>query len=133
MNAKQIRSSDLQQPQQELEAWRKMRQPGEGIPEPLWASVTALARVHGVSPVSQALRVDYYALKRRVLGSEPVRKPQRKRAAFVELPVVSPAAASSGCVVELAQNGARRMTIRWAGSAGSDLLALAEAFWRRES
>jgi hypothetical protein len=133
MNSKKIPSSDLQQSQQELETWRKARQPGERIPEAVWTSVTALARVHGVSPVCQALRVDYYGLKRRVLGSEPVRKPQRKRVAFVELPVVSQRTASSGCVVELAQNGVRTMTIRWAGSAGSDLLALAEAFWRRES
>ena len=107
------------------------RQHGERIPERLWISLVALARVHGVSPVAQALRLDYYGLKRRVLESEPPRKPRRKTIApFVELPLIGPTPISPRCTVELAQYTGATLTIRWEGQAAVDVMELAESFWR---
>ncbi len=51
--------SDLAPVHRALEAWRKTRQHRQPIPEDLWMKVTVLARSHGVSPVSQALGLDY--------------------------------------------------------------------------
>jgi hypothetical protein len=51
-----------------LVAWRRQRKPRDPIPESLWHDMVQLARAHQSSPVAQALRVNYAALKRRVLA-----------------------------------------------------------------
>jgi hypothetical protein len=51
-----------------LAAWRKERKHREPIPEPLWRDMVRVARSYRPSPVAQALRVNYTALKRRVLA-----------------------------------------------------------------
>ena len=131
MKSNELFLSQLKQARQQLEVWRKTRQRGERIPQRLWASLGALARVHGVSPVSQALRLDYYALKRRVVPSEPVRRSHRKTVApFVELPLIGPMPTSPRCTVELAKNTGVTMTIRWEGQGTADVIGLAESFWR---
>ena len=131
MKSNELFLSQLKQARQQLEVWRKTRQRGERIPERLWTSLVALARAHGVSPVSQALRLDYYALKRRVLGLEPVRKSRfRAVAPFVELPLLGQPASSPKCTVELAKDTGATLTIRWEGQMAVDLIGLAESFWR---
>jgi len=131
MKSNELFLSELKQARQQLEVWRKTRQRGERIPERLWTSLVALARAHGVSPVSQALRLDYYALKRRVLGLEPVRKSRfRAVAPFVELPLLGQPARSPKCTVELAKDTGATLTIRWEGQMAVDLIGLAESFWR---
>ena len=124
--------SKIQPTRQRLEVWRKSRPFREPIPERLWGCIVALARVHGVSAVSQALRLDYYTLKRRLLGSEPLRKARRPAAAqFVELPRLPAPAPSSSCTVELADGSGATGTIRWPQPNPAALLGLAEVFWRR--
>jgi hypothetical protein len=131
MKSNELFLSQLKQVRQELEVWRKTRRHGERIPERLWIWLVTLARVHGVSPVAQALRLDYYALKRRVLESEPVRKSRLKAVApFVELPLIGQPSTSPRCMVELAKNTGATMTIRWEGQAAVDVIGLAESFWR---
>jgi hypothetical protein len=51
----------------DLADWRKRRKSQDHIPELLWYEMTQIARSYGLSPVSQAFRVSYYELKRRVL------------------------------------------------------------------
>jgi hypothetical protein len=131
MKSKELFLSHIKRAHQQLEAWRKTRHHGERIPESLWNALAALARSHGISPVSQALRLDYYALKRRVLESEPVRQSRLKAVTpFVELPLLGPPASSPRCTVELAKNTGASMTIRWEGQAAVDVIGLAETFWR---
>ena len=55
------------QVQSDLAAWRQQHKRRESIPELLWYEMTQIARSHGVSPVSHVFRVNYTALKRRVL------------------------------------------------------------------
>ena len=50
-----------------LAAWRKRRKSREPIPEPLWHDMVRMARAYQPSPVAQALRVNYTALRRRAL------------------------------------------------------------------
>ena len=58
-------SLDIEEARRRLEVWRKSRSRGKRIPARLWALAAALARTHGVSPVSQRLGLDYNGLKRR--------------------------------------------------------------------
>ena len=51
-----------------LAAWRKQRKRRDQIPESLWHDIVQVARVYQPSPVAHVLRVNYTALKRRVLA-----------------------------------------------------------------
>jgi len=124
-------SSDIEEAHRRLEFWRKSRPRGKRIPTRLWALAAALARTHGVSPVSQRLGLDYNGLKRR---AEATKTPRRSRLkpppGFVELPLIGQPGQGPNCTVELARGEGARMTIRWEGKEGLDLAGLVEAFWR---
>ena len=124
-------SLDIEEARRRLEVWRKSRSRGKRIPARLWALAAALARTHGVSPVSQRLGLDYNGLKRR---AEAITTPRRSRLkpppGFVELPLIGQPGLGPNCTVELARGEGARMTIRWEGKEGLDLVGLAEAFWR---
>jgi hypothetical protein len=131
MKSNRSNSLDMEDARRRLEAWRKSRSRGKRIPAPLWAVAATLARTHGVSPVSQRLGLDYNGLKRRV---EATRTPRQSRLkpppGFVELPLIGQPAHGPSCTVELARGEGARMTIRWEGKEGLDLVGLVEAFWR---
>jgi hypothetical protein len=124
-------SLDIEEARRRLEVWRKSRSRGKRIPDRLWALAAALARTHGVSPVSQRLGLDYNGLKRRAEATTPPRRSNlRPPPGFVELPLVAQPVLGPNCTVELARGEGVRMTIRWEGKEGLDLVGLAEAFWR---
>jgi hypothetical protein len=124
-------SLDVEEARRRLEAWRKSRPRGKRIPARLWALAATLARTHGVSPVSQRLGLDYNGLKRR---AEAMATPRQSRLkpppGFVELPLIGQPAQCPNYTVELAQATGAKMTIRWEGKEGLDLVCLVEAFWR---
>ena len=134
MKSNQSFSLDIEEAHRRLEAWRKSRRRGKRIPAPLWALAATLARTHGVSPVSQRLGLDYNGLKRR---AEAIMAPRRSRLkpppGFVELPLIGQPGQGPSCTVELARGEGAKMTIRWEGKEGLDLVGLAEAFWRSGS
>src|SRR5881628_3690636 len=71
-----------------LTAWRATRRPGQRIPEALWRAATRLARSHGVSAISSALKLGYYELQRRLRAwSGPTGSRRATRAAphFIQL------------------------------------------------
>jgi hypothetical protein len=124
-------SLDIEEARRRLEVWRKSRSRGKRIPDQLWALAAALARTHGVSRVSQTLGLDYNGLKRRAEATTaPRRSHLRPPPGFVELPPVAQPVLGPNCTVELARGEGARMTIRWEGKEGLDLVGLAEAFWR---
>ena len=51
---------------QRFERWRRTREVGSRIPEALWAAAVKLAGVYGIHRTAKTLRVNYYALKKRV-------------------------------------------------------------------
>jgi hypothetical protein len=89
-----------------------------------------LAKTYGVSPVSGALGIDYYALKDRAGAfARPASVIASRQAAFIEvkpLPDSQPAA----CRVELEDRSGTKMTLHLHGS-HLDALSLVQAFWRR--
>jgi hypothetical protein len=124
-------SSDIEEARRRLGVWRKSRSRGKRIPAPLWALAAALARTHGVSPISQRLGLDYNCLKRRAEATAPLRRSRvEPPPGFIELPLIGQLGNSPNCTVELARVEGARMTIRWEGKEGLDLVGLAEAFWR---
>lgn len=124
-------SLDIEEARRRLEVWRKSRLRGKRIPDRLWAMASSLARTHGVSRVSQRLGLEYNGLKRRAEATTPARRSRlRPPPGFVELPLVAQPVLGPDCTVELARGEGARMTIRWEGKEGLDLVGLAEAFWR---
>ena len=86
-----------------------------------------LARVHGLHPVAQPLRLDYVGLKRR-LGEVPVVRKRTAAPAFVELISAHPAAVAD-CVIEFESSIGSKMRIHWKSSASPDWASLLRA-WR---
>ena len=124
-------SLDIEEARRRLEVWRKSRSRGKRIPTRLWALAAALARTHGVSPVSQRLGLDYKGLKRRAkVTGTPRRSRLQPPPGFVELPIIGQPGQGPSCTVELVRGEGAKMTIRWEGKEGLDLIGLAEAFWR---
>jgi len=121
MKSNPLFRSELAPVRQALTAWRKTRQLRPRIPEPLWARMAALARTHGVSAVSQALRLDYYALQTR--ASEPV-----PTADFVEVKFAPPGDGPPGCTAEFENQQGSKLLLRWTCAPGPELLGAVQAF-----
>jgi hypothetical protein len=114
-----------------LEIWRKGRKFRQPIPEPLWSEIVALARVHGVSAVSRALRLDYYTLQGRV--REISQAPSASvPAEFVEVKLPS-SEGSAACVAQLEDGQGRKLTVRWESFSRGELLAIVQAFWQQSA
>ena len=58
--------SRLKDLRRRFERWRRTRKVRTRIPEPLWAAAVRLAGRYGIHRTAKVLRVDYYALKKRV-------------------------------------------------------------------
>ncbi len=140
-----------------FERWRRTRKGRSHIPEPLWASAVKAAGQYGLAKTAWALRLDYYALKkrveaagsRRVFGGKvatysisdreavsadgpltamaPVKGGQAV-ATFLEL--TPPASGGSReCILELEDPGGAKMRVHLKGSEAPDLTALSRSFW----
>jgi hypothetical protein len=112
-----------------LAAWRHQRKHREAIPEDLWRRMVPLARRYGLSPVAQALKVNYTSLKRRLVAgrSLPASVP-RAAPGFVEVPVNGWPGASQW-LIELEDSYGCKLTLRMAPSDSVAALALAQGLW----
>ena len=115
----------------QFEAWRQTRKHGEHIPESLWEPATKLARAFGTARVCRALGVGYHALKERAQSSREPGRCVKESAAFIEVPTLTPARGSE-YLVEFEDGRGAKMTLRLAPGSESQVLALAQAFWRRQ-
>lgn len=122
--------SDVTLARRAFERWRRSRPRGARIPEGLWSMVVGLAAEHGVSQASQALRLDYYAVQRRLAASGAVRsKPSAHE--FVELSM--PAADVGRCQVEVRDEVGDAMRIDVSGLCAKDLAVFVRAVAGRDS
>jgi hypothetical protein len=110
-----------------IEAWRRSSGgAGRRIPETLWLEAVEVARVHGVGDAARMLRLDRRRLERRIASGSP----DVPAAEFVEIPVVSVAAA-----VEFVGADGDRVRVeiptgqREVGAV--DIVELARSFWGR--
>jgi hypothetical protein len=119
--------ASLSRLEQRFAAWREKRAVGQRIPKWLWNSAVGVATQHGVSRTASLLKLDYYALKKRVEDASS----SGPSSAFVELPSV-PLSMMSECVIEWEDVAGSRMRVQLKGENAPDVLALSRSFWDAE-
>ncbi len=107
-----------------FEAWRR-RRTKRVIPPELWQEATELARRHGVSATSSALRLDYYALRQRVGTSSAVATRAPTAPTFID---IGPSSSASECVIEIEDVRGRKVKLEIKGLLARDLVALVPLF-----
>ena len=92
-----------------------------------------LARRYGLSRVAQVLRVNYTALKHRLVATAAAQAPRSGAIAaeFVEVPMT--ACPNSQWVIELEDCAGWKLTLRLAQTQSAAALALAQGLWRQRS
>lgn len=116
-----------------FDRWRRTRKGRSRIPEMLWTSAVKAAGKYGLHRTAQVLRLDYYALKKRVetVGSGSM-SDGGTVATFVEL--APPASGGScECILELEDPSGAKMRIHLKGVDVPDLAALSRSFWGVEA
>jgi hypothetical protein len=109
-----------------LERWRSERKGRERIPEALWTAAGALAREHGVNPVSRALHLEFKHLKR-VTEAGAQNDGTEAKPSFMEL-IAPPPSAGRECILEL--EGARgKLRIELKDMATAEVAAIGRALW----
>jgi len=117
----------LEAGRQRFEHWRSEREPGTRIPEALWRLASELGIEFGVHRTTRALRLNYDALKARVMVVQARVGPRQAAPAFVEV-FAGPVASARPCVVELEDGHGARMRIELEGADAALLGALTSAF-----
>ena len=129
-------ASALDEVRGQIEHWRKTRANRGRMPAHLWQAAVALAQSHGISAVSQGLRISYDRLKVHVDAAGKGRKVKGSRgwpeAEFIELvPAMSVTSPPGATVMELVGVGGNRLIVRVAGAAGADVVALIRELYDR--
>jgi len=129
----------LENLRRQFEQWRGTCKAPARIPDSLWAAAVVMADRHGVSRTANVLRVNYYALKKRLGGKAPAvsRREAEGEPQFVELAPFAPAppVAPGGCgecLLELEDGGGAKMRVRLLGVGMPDLAGLGRSFWNRQ-
>ena len=112
-----------------LSEWREHRGHGQRIPEALWAGAVKAARRHGLHPISRALKLDYYQLKRRLGdGEEVAGAASNGEAVFEELTAMAARSSEPRCVVELEKGNGAKLRVSVSDAATVDWCRVKEAF-----
>jgi hypothetical protein len=93
-----------------------------------------LAKTHGVHRTAKALRLDYYALKKRVAQAtgDALGVPVSQTPTFLEF-LPQPAAGTCECLLELQDGSGATMRVQLKGIGSPDLAALSRSFWNPAS
>jgi hypothetical protein len=101
-----------------------------------------LAGRYGIHRTAKALRVDYYALKKRVEPNAVIAGAQQSstasaskmaaRAEFLELPAATWPSVGE-CTMELEDASGAKLRVHLKGLPAPDLAALSRSFWQDES
>ena len=114
----------------QIERWRSSRKRGTRIPEALWRAAAEAGQEHGVSKTAQALRLDYYALKKRVESVPPERPAVAppSEVKFLEIPLGVPSARPE-CILEFEDGQGARLRVELQGAALAELESVARSLW----
>ena len=127
-------SAELQAVARHLKIWRATRRPGQRIPEDLWQAATDLARIHGLSRTTTALKLSYYALRRRLRAGPAPSRGRRRAPVFVEVPTMPlPSGGGERGTVELVAASGARLILRVPDAGPAELLALVRLFLRHRA
>jgi hypothetical protein len=120
-----------------LAVWRQRRKHLEPIPQALWQRMVPLAQRYGVSPVAQALRVNYSGLKHYVQASQAPSSPEAGSVtpSFVEVPVRAWPTAEKAheWVIELEDGAGCKLTLRLPPGQSVAALTLAQGLWKERA
>jgi hypothetical protein len=96
--------------------------------------MATVAQAYGLSPVAQALGVNYTALQRQVVAraARPTAAADLPLAGFVELPVPAWPGAPQW-VIELTDCGGTKLTVRLPPGDPTTALALAQGLWSQRA
>jgi hypothetical protein len=111
----------LSRAQRKIEQWRQRCRPRARIPEELWREAAQLACAHGVNRTARALRLDYYALKKRAAAGGDERAPE-----FLE--ILPGGVPRTECMIELEDTSGAKMRIHLQGGDLPDVADLTRAF-----
>jgi hypothetical protein len=111
-----------------FERWRRSSRRGRHITEELWSLAVGLAGEHGVSKTASTLRLEYYALKRRLAASAPDES-SKGRPAFVEVSLGSLVGAPACCVAELTDARGLKLRVELPEQAKEELGSVVRALW----
>ncbi len=117
--------------QRRVERWRRVGGGrGSRIPETLWREAVAVSRTSGLYATARALRFNYENLKRR--AGRDSRQPKKHETEFVavRLPEVGNGLKA---VIGLVGRDGEQVRIEVSGGSAMDMVALAQAFWKRGS
>ena len=123
-------AADLSRAIVQFERWRLGRIARSRIPDRLWQIAVTVAVVHGVARTAAALRLDYYALKRRLaerrspVGDTGDSIPSP---AFVEL-APGPLPSLGPCLVEFSDGTGFTLRVQLPAGQVPDLVALGRSF-----
>ena len=122
-------TSDLKRLRKRIDRWRQTRRKRSPMPKALWDEAARLAEVHGVSPVSRQVGVDYSSLKNRTKKASKKQRGQRSETEFVELSTNQLLGGIGGpAVVEVACDDGVRLTVRYDDSRQLDVAGLVATF-----
>jgi hypothetical protein len=128
------KGGELAEGARQFAKWRALRRRGARIPERLWALAVQLAGSFGLHATAAALRLDYYALKKRAAEAPAARITAASPAVmptFVELTPSLPARPCE-CVIEIENAAGSKMRIHMTGAEAIDVAALGRSFWSGE-
>jgi len=124
-------SARLEGVRRRFERWRRTHRVRSRIPDSLWAAAVKMAGTYGIHRAAKALRLDYYALKKRVeqeAAAAPAAPEAGGVAPFIEL--APPASAGPcQCTLELEDAGGAKMRVHLKSIEAPDLAALSRSFW----
>ncbi|MBT8338706.1 MAG: hypothetical protein HKP58_00840 [Desulfatitalea sp.] len=123
----------LEQVQQRFESWRKLRKKGARIPQDLWQAAVSLSAHYSIGHLSQALRINYTALKEKVVKADTPEKHTSDTSCspFMELPVSAAPLLES--TIEMIKTDGSVMRMHVNGATGLDLMQLAKTFWKADA
>ena len=126
-------SQELVAVRRRVEAWRRGGGGrGTRIPEELWNEAVEVARVAGVYATARALSFNYERLKERAGQAAGKQSGNLSGFVAVELPQVTPNGGAK-VVVDLVGHEGEQVRIELSGASGMEVVALAQAFWKRRS
>ena len=108
-----------------IDLWRQQHRPRARLSDELWSEAAKLGCVYGINRTARALRLDYYALKKRAAAAAESgeRVPE-----FVEIMPAAMPAPRPECTIELEEASGARMRIHLQGGDFPDIAALTRVF-----
>jgi hypothetical protein len=125
-------TGELEALRRRVEGWRRQGGGrGSRIPEELWREAVTVSHRAGLHATARALRFNYENLKRRAGGKG--RQPRKQGTEFVAVQLPPPVSNGLKVLIDLAGGDGEQVRIEVSGGSAMDVVALAQAFWKRQS